>query len=43
MNERLTLSQALMLTIYAVGMAGGQILFKNAALQYGQTELPRLD
>ncbi len=34
MNERLTLSQALMLTIYAVGMAGGQILFKNAALQY---------
>jgi drug/metabolite transporter (DMT)-like permease len=44
MNERLTLSQALLLTIYAVGMAGGQILFKNAALQYGAdaSSAPRL-
>lgn len=34
MNERLTLSQILLLIVYSVGMAGGQILFKTAALRY---------
>ena len=33
-EDRLTVSQVLLLVIYAVGMAGGQILFKLAALQY---------
>jgi len=33
-NERLTLSQIVLLALYAVGMAGGQLLFKSAALQY---------
>jgi drug/metabolite transporter (DMT)-like permease len=36
MNEgQLTLSQIALLTAYAVGMAGGQVLFKLAALRYG--------
>jgi drug/metabolite transporter (DMT)-like permease len=35
MNERLTLSQIALLTAYAAGMAGGQMLFKMAALRYG--------
>lgn len=34
MNERLTLSQILLLIAYSAGMAGGQILFKTAALRY---------
>jgi hypothetical protein len=29
-NDRLTLSQIVLLTAYAVGMSGGQILFKMA-------------
>ncbi|HLH96788.1 MAG TPA: hypothetical protein VKW08_16875 [Xanthobacteraceae bacterium] len=35
MQDRLTLFQITLLSIYAAGMAGGQILFKMAALQYG--------
>jgi drug/metabolite transporter (DMT)-like permease len=34
MNARLELSQIVCLIAYAVGMAGGQILFKSAALRY---------
>jgi drug/metabolite transporter (DMT)-like permease len=34
-NERLTLSQTLLLIGYAVGMSGGQVLFKLAAIRYG--------
>src|SRR5262249_25067309 len=30
-NDRLTLAQVVMLSIYALGMAGGQVLFKLAA------------
>jgi drug/metabolite transporter (DMT)-like permease len=33
MNERLTLTQVAILSSYAVGMAGGQLLFKAAALR----------
>src|SRR5215210_2333392 len=33
MNERLTLVQVAILSSYAVGMAGGQLLFKAAALR----------
>jgi drug/metabolite transporter (DMT)-like permease len=33
MNERLTVSQILLLTAYAVGMSCGQVLFKTAAMQ----------
>jgi drug/metabolite transporter (DMT)-like permease len=33
-NDRLALSQAALLLAYAAGMAGGQLLFKAAALQY---------
>ena len=33
MTERLTLGQLALLAAYAVGMAGGQILFKTAALR----------
>lgn len=36
MNERLTLSQILLLIVYALGMAGGQLLFKSAAVQHGE-------
>ena len=35
MTERLTFSQILLLLLYALGMAGGQLLFKSAALRYG--------
>jgi drug/metabolite transporter (DMT)-like permease len=35
MSERLTVSQMLLLGGYAAGMAGGQILFKAAALRVG--------
>lgn len=35
MNERLTLTQILLLAAYAAGMSGGQLLFKSAALRYG--------
>lgn len=35
MNERLTLSQILLLIVYALGMAAGQLLFKSAAIQHG--------
>ena len=34
-DGQLTLSQIALLTSYAVGMSGGQILFKLAALRYG--------
>jgi drug/metabolite transporter (DMT)-like permease len=34
-NERLTLSQIVLLMGYAVGMSGGQVLFKLAAIRYG--------
>lgn len=33
-NDRLTVSQILLLTVYAAGMSGGQVLFKMAALRY---------
>lgn len=33
-NGRLALSQAALLLAYAAGMAGGQLLFKAAALRY---------
>jgi drug/metabolite transporter (DMT)-like permease len=33
-NDRLALSQAALLLAYATGMAGGQLLFKAAALRY---------
>lgn len=33
MNERLTLGQVAILVTYAAGMAGGQLLFKMAALR----------
>jgi drug/metabolite transporter (DMT)-like permease len=33
-NDRLALSQVALLFAYAVGMAGGQLLFKAAALRY---------
>ena len=32
-NDRLTLTQIALLTAYTVGMSGGQILFKLAAVQ----------
>ena len=34
MTERLSLAQIAILTAYAAGMAGGQILFKLAALRF---------
>jgi drug/metabolite transporter (DMT)-like permease len=34
-DERLTLSQIALLIAYAVGMSGGQVLFKMAAIRYG--------
>jgi drug/metabolite transporter (DMT)-like permease len=34
-SERLTLSQIVLLIVYALGMAGGQLLFKSAAVQHG--------
>lgn len=34
MNERLTLSQILLLATYSVGMSLGQVLFKAAAVRY---------
>jgi drug/metabolite transporter (DMT)-like permease len=34
MSERLSLTQILMLCGYAAGMAGGQVLFKSAALRF---------
>lgn len=34
-DDRLTLSQIVLLTAYAVGMSGGQVLFKMAANRYG--------
>ena len=34
MTERLTLGQLALLAAYATGMAGGQILFKSAALRF---------
>jgi drug/metabolite transporter (DMT)-like permease len=33
-NDRLSLAQIALLTAYAAGMAGGQVLFKAAALRY---------
>jgi drug/metabolite transporter (DMT)-like permease len=32
-NDRLTLAQTMLLVAYAIGMAGGQVLFKFAALR----------
>jgi drug/metabolite transporter (DMT)-like permease len=40
MGERLTLTQAALLTVYAVGMAGGQVLFKLAALYSAASPRP---
>src|SRR5882724_6995706 len=37
-DDRLTLSQILLLLAYAAGMSGGQVLFKLAALTYGAAE-----
>jgi drug/metabolite transporter (DMT)-like permease len=37
-NDRLTLSQIVLLTAYAVGMSGGQILFKMAAIRSGAAD-----
>jgi drug/metabolite transporter (DMT)-like permease len=37
-NDRLTLSQIVLLTAYAVGMSGGQILFKMAAVRSGAAD-----
>lgn len=37
-NERLTLSQIVLLIGYAVGMSGGQVLFKLAATRYGTAD-----
>jgi drug/metabolite transporter (DMT)-like permease len=37
-NDRLTISQIVLLTAYAAGMAGGQILFKMAALRYAAAD-----
>ena len=34
MTERLTLGQIALLVAYAAGMAGGQLLFKTAALRF---------
>jgi drug/metabolite transporter (DMT)-like permease len=33
-TDRLTLTQIVLLTAYAAGMSGGQVLFKMAALRY---------
>jgi drug/metabolite transporter (DMT)-like permease len=33
-HTRLTLSQFALLTAYAIGMSGGQVLFKMAAMRY---------
>ena len=33
-NDRLSLPQIALLVAYAAGMAGGQVLFKAAALRY---------
>jgi drug/metabolite transporter (DMT)-like permease len=38
--DRLTLSQTAWLVAYAFGMAGGQMLFKAAALRYAPDSLP---
>jgi hypothetical protein len=35
-DDRLTLSQMALLVAYAVGMSGGQLLFKMAALRYAE-------
>ena len=32
-NDRLTLTQIALLTAYSIGMSGGQVLFKLAAVQ----------
>src|SRR5437667_8629038 len=37
-GDRLTLSQILLLTAYAAGMSGGQLLFKMAANNYGTAD-----
>jgi drug/metabolite transporter (DMT)-like permease len=37
-NERLTVWQIALLTGYAVGMSGGQVLFKLAATRYGSVD-----
>ena len=41
-NDRLTLSQVVLLAAYAAGMTGGQILFKLAALNLNGTIGERL-
>jgi drug/metabolite transporter (DMT)-like permease len=33
-NDRLTVSQILLLMVYAAGTSGGQVIFKMAALRY---------
>lgn len=42
MNERLSATQILLLCLYAAAMAGGQVLFKLAALRSGGERLTGL-
>ena len=39
-NDRLALAQVALLLAYAVGMAGGQLLFKASALRYAADAPP---
>lgn len=41
-NDRLTLTQIALLSAYAIGMSGGQILFKLAAVHHNGTAAERL-
>jgi drug/metabolite transporter (DMT)-like permease len=41
-NDRLTLTQIALLAAYAIGMSGGQILFKLAAVQLNSTAGERI-
>jgi len=38
-NDRLTLTQIALLAAYAIGMSGGQILFKFAAVPWRTTSI----
>ena len=38
MNDRLSLAQIALLSAYAIGMAGGQVLFKMAAMRYAAAD-----
>jgi drug/metabolite transporter (DMT)-like permease len=41
-NDRLTLTQIALLTAYSIGMSGGQVLFKLAAVQLNGTTGERM-